>query len=369
MQKLTGRGFLVTIASLALLACTRGSCRSPREEPTSSYRLVGRFDGARFSWSGSTIRARFRGPSVAVRLRVPPGGERFPYTAVVDDGPPVTLAVGADRERYDVATGLDPAREHLVTITREAEAFAGVHELLGVDLAPGGAFLPDKPRPRRIEIVGDSITCGFGVTGNGPGCDFSFATERSSAAYGATLGAALDADVTTVCWSGRGVLRNYDGSTTDTMPALFELAIPTPEKVRWDLAKAPKPDVLIVALGTNDFQGGAGKPLDLEAFEAAYETFARRLREVYPAAFLLLSTSPMLRHQPTPSGQGLADDLLRTRLEHVVARRTSAGDHAIELVQVPNEATHWGCGFHPDAEMNGRIAERLAGVIRSRLPR
>ena len=368
-MRIIGRGGLVTVASLALLACTRGSCHSPREEAASSYRLVGRFDGARFSWSGSTIRARFLGPSLAVRLRVPPGDQSFPYTAVVDDRPPVTLAVGPDRERYDVATGLDPAREHVVTVTREAEAFAGVHELLGVDLGPGGAFLPDKPRPLRIEIIGDSITCGFGVIGDGPGCAFSFATERSSAAYGARLGTALDADVTTVCWSGRGVLRNYDGSTTETMPTLFELAIPTPETARWDLAKAPKPDVVIVALGTNDLQGGAGKPLDLEAFEAAYETFARRLREVYPSALVLLSTSPMLRHQPTPSGQGLADDLLRTRLEHVVARRTSAGDRAIELVQVPNEASHWGCGFHPDVEMNGRIADRLAGVIRSRLPR
>lgn len=111
---------------------------------------------------------------------------------------------------------------------------------------------------------------------------------------------------------------------------IFELAIPTPETARWDLGKAPRPDVVIVALGTNDLQGGGGKPLDLE---------------------------------------GLADDLLRTRLEHVVARRTSAGDRSIELVQVPNQATHGGCGFHPDAEMNGRIADRLAAVVRSRLPR
>ncbi len=364
------RCVFLALTSLALLACAGGrSCQAPRGEAASSYRLVGRFDGARFSWSGSTIRARFRGPSLAMRLRVPASEEGSPYTVRVDDGAPLTLAIRPERERYEVATNLDPARDHEVTITREAEAFAGIHELLGLDLGPGGAFLPDKPRPLRIEIIGDSITCGFGVTGDGPECAFSFDTERASAAYGAKLGAALDADVTTVCWSGRGVLRNYDGSTSDTMPALFELAIPTPETARWDFGKAPKPDVVIVALGTNDFQGGGGQPLDLVAFEDAYERFAGRLREVYPAALVLLSTSPMLRHQPSPAGQGLADDLLRARLEHVVARRTAAGDRAIELVPVPNEAAHWGCGFHPDAEMNGRIADRLGAVIRSRLPR
>ncbi|HSO41095.1 MAG TPA: GDSL-type esterase/lipase family protein [Labilithrix sp.] len=366
----------MTIACLLACACGTGgrSCRAPAgggdasAEGASSFRLVGRFDGTRFSWSGSTVRARFLGPSLVMRLRVPAAEKSTPYTVRIDDGAPFTVDATPDRERYPLAGDLDPARPHEVTIVREAEAFAGVHELLGLDLGPGGSFLPDRPRALRIEIVGDSITCGFGVTGEPP-CGFSFATERASAAYGARLGSALDADVTTLCWSGRGVLRNYDGTARETMPELFELAVPTEPKARWDFGKGAPADVVVIALGTNDFQGGGGQPLDLDAFEAAYERFARRVREVYPAALLLLTTSPMLHHVATPSGQGLADDLLRGRLEHVVARRTAAGDRAIELVQVPDDAPHWGCGGHPDAAMNVRIADRLTAVIRSRLHR
>ena len=303
-----------------------------------------------------------------MRLRVAALDKTIPYTVRVDDRPATTVDVSADRERYEVATGLDPALPHEVSIVREAEAFAGVHELLGVDLGPGGRFLPDPPRSMRIEILGDSISCGYGVLGEAPSCPFTFGTERASAAYGALLGRMLDADVTTVCWSGRGVFRNYDGSTTGTMPELFELAIPTPPMAPWPF-KTPAPDVVIVALGTNDFLGGAGRPLDLVAFEDAYTRLAKRVREAYPKALLLVTTSPMLGRDPSPSGPGPVDELARTRLEHVVARRAAEGDARIELVPLPNEAPHWGCDGHPDAAMNVRIADRLAPRIRSGLHR
>ena len=251
----------------------------------SSVRLVGRFDPAaaqgpgdarplRFAWSGSSFEVRFTGPSIAMRLRAAP---LEPHTVVVDgkpvsvvekatayavrvdERPPVSIEVSSDRERYDLASGLDPATPHVVRVMREAEAFAGVHELLGVELGPGGRFLPPRAPSLRIEVVGDSITCGYGVLGANERCPFTYATERASAAYGARLGQALDADVTTVCWSGRGVLRNYDGSTTGTMPELYELAIPADPPVPWSFAAAPRADAVVVNLGTNDFLGGAGR--------------------------------------------------------------------------------------------------------------
>jgi lysophospholipase L1-like esterase len=362
------------VAFATVLACACGGrargCQPSPAPAESTFRLIGRFDGNRFSWSGSTIRARFTGPSVAVRLRVAPGRPTTPYTVQVDDRPPATVDVSANQERYELASGLDPKQPHEITIVREAEAFAGVHELLGVDLAPDGVFLPDKPRPWRIEIIGDSITCGYGVIGDGPRCSFSFATERASAAYGALLGQMLDAEVTTVCWSGKGVFRNYDGTTTDTMADLFELAVPTAPTARWSFTKAvAPPDVLIVALGTNDFLGASGEPLDRPAFEEAYVKLARRVREVYPATLLLVTTSPMLKHEPAPSAPGPVDEAARTSLEHVVARRTAEGDRKIQLVPVPNEAPHWGCDWHPDAAMNAQIADRLAPLIRSGLHR
>ena len=64
--------------------------------------------------------------------------------------------------------------------------------------------------------MGDSISCGYGITGEPP-CRFSLDTERVTEAYGMRIGAALGADVTTIAWSGKGAYRNFDGSTAETL--------------------------------------------------------------------------------------------------------------------------------------------------------
>jgi lysophospholipase L1-like esterase len=359
-------------------------------------RLVGRFapspaaaatdggaGGLTFAWSGSTFEARFTGPSLAMRLRaarlephaVQVDGKvvmlderTTAYRVRVDARAPFTLDVSADRERYELASGLDPTAPHEVSVTREAEAFAGVHELLGLELGPGGAFLPPRVRARRLEIVGDSITCGYGVLGADAKCPFTYATERATAAYGALLGQMLDADVTTVCWSGRGVARNFDGSRTGTMPDLFELTLPAPPAVRWPFA-APPPHVVIVNLGTNDFLGAGGEAPDLPSFEEAYARLVRRIEEVHHRPWIVVTTSPMLGALPTASGSGSVAEVARASLARVVERRVREGNDRIELVVLPNAAPRWGCDGHPDATMNTRIAEALAPTVRSRLPR
>ena len=381
-------GVFVAIAAVAACACgaRARACGGPTEAPeravdapaaVTSVRLIGRFDPpafderrpARFAWSGSSFEVRFTGSSLTMRLRAAPLEMATPYSVRVDGAVPVVVDVSSTRERYELAAGLDPAHPHEVMVTREAEANAGVHELLGVELAPGGRFLPPRDRRLRVEVIGDSITCGYGVLGADAHCAFSYATERASETYAARLGRALDADVTTVCWSGRGVVRNYDGSTAATMPELFERTLPAEPQVPWKFATAPPPDAVVINLGTNDFLGGEGRPLNLAAFEDTYVRFARRVREVYPRAALLVTTSPMLHAEPTPSGTSTVKELARTRLEHVVARRTAEGDQQIELIQLDDASTHWGCDYHPDVAMNVAIAASLEPVLRARVAR
>jgi hypothetical protein len=62
-------------------------------------------------------------------------------------------------------------------------------------------------------------------------------------------------------------------------------------------------------------------------------------------------------------------EVARATLSRVVERRAREGNDRIELVVLPNAAPRWGCDGHPDAAMNVRIAEALAPIVRSRLPR
>ncbi len=321
-------------------------------------RLVGRFDlsdprGPRFSWSGSTVEARFAGSAIAMRLAVAPppasrDGDPSIYTVRIDDGVPQILAVTPGTHRYVLAEHLDAARPHLVAVTRESEAFGGEHQLLGFELAPGGELLSlpaDTSARPRIEIVGDSITCGYGVLGAGPDCGFSFATERATEAYGAIAARALGADVTTMCWSGRGVYRNYDEPDAPTMPEL------------WSPAR-PAPDAVVVSLGTNDVLAKRA-PFDAAELERAYVAFLGRIRDAYASPWIVVTVSPML--------EGEQRRIFAESLARVVARRRSDGDARIDVLAFEEQGNRLGCDYHPSAAMQKVMARQLEGALRPRL--
>jgi len=379
------------LASFVVVAAASCGARPPAVAPlvAAAPRFVGRFDfsdpeGPRFAWSASRIEAAFRGTGIAMRLRAEPlephtvkiDGKAVTlhetvtaYTIEVDGGAPFVVHVGGGDRRYVLARGLDRSRFHTVAITRDAEAFAGVHQLLGLDVEGGAlAPLPRREDRLRIEIVGDSITCGYGVLGVSASCPFTYATERASMAYGALVGRALDADVTTLCWSGRGVYRNYDIDGEPTMPELFELAVPVPKArpTRWSFASAKEPDALVVHLGGNDFfadgdHDGKPEPIDHAAFHAAFVRFLGRVREVYPRAPVFVALAPMLK--------GTMRDDARASLARVVDARRAAGDAGAFLLELEEQGDRVGCDSHPNAAMHRVTAAEVEAAIRAKLGR
>ena len=280
-----------------------------------------------------------------------------PYTAFVDDRPAKLVKVSPDRKSYELASDLDPAAIHEVRLVREAEAFAGVHEFLGVDLGDGGRMLDPKKPARRIELVGDSIMCGYGVLGKDSSCPFTYETERASLAYPFLVARALDAELSLMCWSGRGVYRNYGGDTTDTMPVLWERSLPEAPGTPFDFKDDPQPDTVFVALGTNDFLGGAGKPLDTAAFEDAYAKFLRQIRERRAKAKIVVAkNSPMI--------SGATRARFAETIEHVIAKRRSEGDTGLDVVDLDDEGDRVGCDGHPNVEMQRLLAKQVETALR-----
>jgi lysophospholipase L1-like esterase len=300
-----------------------------------------------------------------MRLRAAPlPKEAGVYTVVVDDRAPRTLDVTGGDGRYEIARDLDPKREHVVSVTRESEAFAGAHQFLGFELAKDGELLkPPDPARLHLLFVGDSISCGYGVLGPDRTCPFSFATERASAAYPWLVGRALHADVTTVCWSGRGIYRNYDPGG-ELMPVLFERTLPEEPASRWPFSREPQPDAVIVNLGTNDFladHDGDGAPdvVDTRAFEERYEPFLARIRAVHRTALLVVTTSPML--------EGALAETAKQSLGRVVERRRAAGESKLELLRLEEQGERLGCDSHPNAAMHGVLAKQVTALLARRL--
>src|SRR5258708_25221227 len=144
-------------------------------------------------------------------------------------------------------------------ITKRTESDLGVAEFLG--LVPKGGVLLASPPPfvRRIEYIGDSITCGYGDLGSSALCHFTPDTEDETSAYGALAAAQLNAQHTAIAYSGIGMYRNGGGDTANTIPTRYQRTLPDDPPSAWAF-NTPPPHVVVINLATHDFRTGGPRP-------------------------------------------------------------------------------------------------------------
>jgi lysophospholipase L1-like esterase len=321
---------------------------------TPEIHWVGRVDASdpnsvKFAWSGTGAVVRFDGTSAAVELA---GGQE--YTVVVDGqvGEKLTATNGMNV----LAEGL-PDGEHTVELYRRTEASLGESQILGFDFGDG-ALLPPPAVTRRLEFIGDSITCGYGNEGPDMNCGFTPETENHYLAYAALAARSVGAELSTVAWSGKGVVCNYgddSNSCQDPLPTFYDRILPDRADSQWDFARF-QPDAVVVNLGTNDLSTESDP--DQATFEGAYRDFLEHLREKYPNAHILCTNGPMLTD----------DDLDKVRLyiENVVAALADPKISSFEIV--PQDGSDgYGCDWHPSLERHEKVAAVVTAALRSAL--
>src|SRR5512133_596625 len=184
-------------SSLLLATCALNPTSRCTAERVSSdlarIHFVGRIersrDSVRYAWSGSGFVARFEGTGIVVRLH----DHQNEHQIIVDGQPQTKLVTRAGVGRYPLARGLQHG-VHQVEMYRRTEALFGVTQVDGIDVI-GGSLLPTSPpNTRRIELVGDSISCGYGNEGTTPDCKFSPHTENHYLSYGAILARTFGAE-------------------------------------------------------------------------------------------------------------------------------------------------------------------------------
>lgn len=325
------------------------------DAPNLGVRWVGRVDGceapgARYAWSGSGFVGRFRGTDLSVHL-LDHGNQ---HTVLVDGELQPTLKTLIADAEYPLATGL-AAGEHTFEVYRRTEAMFGTTVVLGFKVSGGELLTPPDAPTRRLEFVGDSITCGYGNEGTNP-CSFSADTENHYLSYAAITARELQADLSTVAWSGKGVIFNYNGDRVSPLPTLYDLSAPTEPGSLWSFKS--QPDAVVINLGTNDYST-TKNPTD-EMFVEAYRALLTRIRAVYPSAFLLCTQGPLL------NGTGLAT--ARTNINAAIDARRAAGDTNIKFFEftTPN-ASPPGCDYHPNLATHAAMASELAAELRADL--
>jgi lysophospholipase L1-like esterase len=322
--------------------------------PAPTVKLVGRFDTSdpaaiRFAWPGSMIAARFKGTGISARLK-DDGNNRF--QVLIDGEPKAVLKTDRTKESYTLAEGLTEG-VHDVAIYKRTEAKVGEVAFLGFD-AQGSILPPPPPGERRMELIGDSITAGYGNEGPGAVCTFNPAEENQYATYGAIAARALNAEHVTIAWSGKTI-----GEMTD----YYERTLPSRPESVWDF-KAWTPQLVVMNIGTNNFATyDPGETRYVRIYSNLYD----RVRKAYPQAFIMCLLGPMLTDVYPPGKQNLT--LARKYMKAAIEKIKASGETNFEYVELPeqNHANGLGCGFHPSLKTHKLMADRVVAVAKERL--
>jgi lysophospholipase L1-like esterase len=332
-------------------------------------RWVGRVDATdpnavRFAWQGAGLVATVNGTSIAVKLRTE--GTSTVYFQPVIDGKMATrfkVDSGAD-QTVTLASGL-AAADHVVELYRDTEGMYGLSTFLG--FTSGTVKGAPAASGRLIEVVGDSISAGYGDLGSephpnwvaNPACHWTADNSTWYQTYAAVAGHALNAEVSTIARSGWGMYRDNSGSTTGVLSSVYANALGTDNNAAWGFV--PKASVVVINLGTNDWAtGDPGTP-----YETAYKSFIVTIRSHYPDAWIFLTIGSMVGEP------GLTQ--VKTHLANVVAALAATGDQKLATFDMGTQnmgadgSVPTGCDWHPNVADHLRMAGILQQQLSSKL--
>jgi lysophospholipase L1-like esterase len=346
---------------------------------------IGRFDKSdpnapRCAYAGCRILVRFDGTKMTAKMQ-----EEFfdwmeaapsEWDVIVDGQTKDKIVMSAAETEFVLADGLTKGT-HVVELYKRSEPQTGTTKFVSYDLAGGTLLSPPARKTRRIEIVGDSSSTGYGVEGVGltdstgkcPGFNHAAKYENFRKAYGAVLGTLVDAEVYSSSLSGKGIYQNIWSEDFDTLPMLYTRTLPMQDQTdTWDFSW--KPDVVIVMAGGNDFairKPTNTPPATVEQFTQAYRDLVAKMRAEYPAAHLVLTVSPTTDDEE-PAGSNTRTNI-KTGAQTVATERNGQGDAKVYFFEpvkaLKSEMT--GCFGHGSPEYHQRVAKEFETFVKPKL--
>jgi hypothetical protein len=253
-----------------------------------------------------------------------------------------------------------PEGRHYMKIFKATEAHTGPIYIAKVE-AKRIQSMPVKAAPM-IEFIGNSITCGAAADASDIACGTAEYHDQHNAymAYGPRLARMLNVNYMLSSVSGIGIYRNWNSDGPSMAQVYEKTDFQENGTAMWDFSRY-SPDVVSIALGTNDFSNGDGKtprkPFDAEAFVSNYVKFVVSVKSKYPKARIALLSSPTIK--------GASRMKLQDCLNQVQAQIDAMypNDKVAKFFFEPMEAR--GCTGHPSVEDHLILAEQLKPFFQS----
>ena len=331
----------------------------PADNPNIQY--VGRicFDNPkqpRFTFPGVQINARFTGTSLKMLCK-PQSGY---FMVRIDEAEPFKVAFRGERDSVATLAVALPKGEHLVRVMYIIEGYELKPDFRGFVLDKDAELLEAPALPeRRIEFIGNSITCGYGNESIEMTDPFEYETENHYYTYAQLTTRNLEAMAHVVARSGIGVYRSYDGPKKGTpenvMTTEYEYTNLYDRSERWDFSRY-QPQVVCINLGTNDL---STNNYDVKLLKQAYKQFLKQVRSHNSQAKIVYLCGSML------NGKEL--DIAKKTLNEVVEEAHKDGDKEVYRFDFTpqNGDLYYGASWHPSLWQHQKMAAELTAYLRT----
>lgn len=348
-------------------APVKGSIISPANKLIQYTGRISFSNPQRPAWNypGVQIIAAFEGTSIRM-IAKPKSGY---FMAQIDQAEPFKVAFRSENDSVvTLATALPDGR-HTVRLMYIIEGYEMYPEFWGFVLDKNKSLVEMPALPsRKIEFIGNSITCGYGNEGLKREEHFDYATENHYFSYASLTARTLEAQHWVVARSGIGAYRNYGeaktGSPRSCMPVEYEYTgyaydlklrdEPTFLREKWDFNRY-QPDVVCINLGTNDL---STRNYDLTLLKQGYQKLYQLVRTHNPKAKIVLLTGSMLYNQELKEAKRLLDTLM--------AEAHHAGDREVyrfDMTQIMGDEGY-GNDYHPNVWQDEKMAGELTAYLR-----
>lgn len=253
--------------------------------------------------------------------------------------------------------------EHEIKIVKLSESTSSVFGIKNISVDDGKIISPAKRKSLKIEFVGDSITCGYGVDDEDRNHHFSTQTEDATKTYAYKTAEALDADYSMVSCSGWGIISGYSGDGLIKNRQVMSMAYDKTgftytgfgkksfmgQRLAWEFNRFV-PDCIVINLGTNDASYTKRNAERCQAFEEGYVSFLKMVRENNPDSKIICTLGLM------------GSDLYKNIQNAVSAYSSETGDQKVQVVQLP-QTKYYAADWHPAEKSHEEAAKVLIKVL------
>lgn len=286
------------------------------------------------------------------------------FAAYVDGERVVDEMITQSEVTYDVFS-YDEEKEVTVRLMKISEAANSILGIDGITVTSGQDIAPTAENELKIEFIGDSITCGYGVDDEDRNHHFSTKTEDATKAYAYKTAELLGADYSLVSYSGHGIVSGYTTQgkkvAAQQLPNKYDrFAISggngpdgfSAAAVDWDFSKFV-PDIIVINLGTND-NSYTGRDEELiKEYTDLYVKFLGKVRKNNADAHIICALGVM--------GAELYDAMCAAAESYIA----ETGDDNISTFRLSTQdgSTGYAADWHPTAATHDIAAAEMADYI------